>query len=143
MAKTIRNPINIKDVVNVHKLYNMAWRKHVKFPTTGEDWEHENRLSDYDLWNQDEPALTQKGTIGDGFTELLFTFLNTSENSAQDYVINFIKQNHLPYTYFEVKPSRDLRGLMVYGPDEEIPKYTRVIIRFEEDEVFNKRARER
>ena len=143
MAKVLRrNPVDIRDVLKVHRMYNEAWREYVKFPTTGAAWEHENRLSDHDLWDSGKPALQHRGTMGDGYTELIFTFQNTNEKDSENWARSFISQYSLPYTFFDVRPSRDLRGLITFEPGESVPKYTRVIIRFEEDEVTNSRTKQ-
>ena len=140
MAKALRKPISIKDVIEVYHLYNKAWHQHVKF-----DEENGHRLSDYELWREGKPSIQLSGTIGDGYAELKFVFRNfgsenTTENKAQDYVINFIKQHNLPYTFFEVSPSRSILGLVTYEPGEKVPKYVRVNVRFEDDDAYRKRT---
>ena len=141
MARAIGRRADIRDVLAVHKLYNMAWRQYVKFPTTGADWEHENRLSDSELWKQGKPALQHSGTMGDGFSELKFTFQDADERQAESWVRSFLDMHRLPYTYFKVSPARDLRGSLVFEPGEHVPKYVVVRVRFEEDEVNNNRTR--
>lgn len=142
MAKRLGHSIDIRDVHKVARRYNEVWRQYVKFPTTDSEWEGEPRLGDHDLWDQGLPALQTGGTVGDGFGELVFTFQNSTEQEADSWVRGFLQDNKLPFTFYKVKPSRNLKGLINYAPGETVPTYIRVIVRFEVDEVFNKRTRQ-
>ncbi|MHA2402467.1 MAG: hypothetical protein ACXADH_05690 [Candidatus Kariarchaeaceae archaeon] len=134
MAKYQQKRIDLRDVVAVSRIYNELWRQYTHFPESG-------RKSDYELWSLNRPSMRQTATVGDGFAKIEFTFRNTSEADAQKWVEEYVDHHKVPYTFFRVRPSRDLKGYITYEPGEEIPKYVRVEIRFEDDEVAEERKR--
>ena len=126
MARYEYKNVSFKDVVKVFKIYNQLWKKYSGFPGI-------DRHSDNDLWDMGKPTIQSGGTLGEGAATLTFTFRNSTEQEATNWVKEFIGAYKLPHTSVETIPSRNLRGLINYEPGEEVPTYVRVIIEFKEN----------
>jgi len=114
---------DIRDVHQVARRYNQLWREYSNFPQEG-------RPSDYDLWRHGKPAISTEGTISDGEARLIFVFRDYTQADAEQWVRRYIRDNKVPYTSFNMTHG-DVPLNDFYAPGEEMPTYTRVVLKFE------------